>query len=240
MQQTESQPAVRVPSLTHYCYQTVAANLERISSLGFLPYRLAKPILERCPSELLIKLEQEFTEWQSIEYLELIDVEIWQPRCMELLGPNGLESYAQGGTPSSWRREYAKLSMRRQTDVTRASDRVSKFREAQESDQRKAKLTQDLPPIRRKPGSNPLLAISNPAFRKVVADTKRFSTGPTGVHSGYFMRPPRPIGTMPIRNSRSSPVTSVSSPSRSHTSTSSSSPQIPRSTLFIPKARPPG
>jgi hypothetical protein len=36
------------------------------SSLGQLPYRLAKPILENCPSELLAKLELEFTEWQAV------------------------------------------------------------------------------------------------------------------------------------------------------------------------------
>ena len=37
-----------------------------VSSLGQLPYRLAKPILESCSPELLAKLEQEFTEWQAV------------------------------------------------------------------------------------------------------------------------------------------------------------------------------
>lgn len=116
---------------------------------------------------------------------------------------------------------------------------MSKCRVAQESDQRRAKLTNELPPGRRRNGSpreyhrvvkgclfiqrnfpdthtcdSAVHAISNPAFRKVVAETRRLSfSSPIGtVNSAYFTKSDRLIGHKPVirnvpseQNTRSNP-----------------------------------
>lgn len=83
-------------------------------------------------------------------------MEIWHPKCLEILGPEAVSLYASASrsVPVSWRDEYFALTTERQNAVSRASDRVSRFRVAQETDQRKAKLVHDLPPTRRR-GNNP-------------------------------------------------------------------------------------
>ncbi|KAG9055023.1 hypothetical protein FS842_003361 [Serendipita sp. 407] len=235
-----SEEDCRVLPLTYYCYQRISSNLDGSSSLGHLPYRLVKPILQNCDPEVLRQLEHDYDDWQKREYLDQTDVEIWRVRCLELLGTEGISLYASSDreVPKSWRREYFALSRERQTAVTRASDRVSKFRVARETDQRKAKLVEELPPTRRR-GLNPLHAISNPTFRKVVAQTQKMSlaTSMTSNHFHSVQTPPRPLNTMPIRNSPNrvnAALMGTSGPGPvSPPSTRSSS-----SSLFIPKKRP--
>jgi len=168
-------------------------------------------------------------------------VEIWQPRCLELLGTNGMDAisvYASATRelPKTWRKEYFALLKERQTAVNRASDRVSKYRVAQESDQRKAKLTQDLPPGKRRSGQNPLIAIANPAFRKVVADTRKLSwTSSVGTTAAYFNNPPRPSGYRPIIKPGPSAQDNALSVKNTSASSSSNSRGSTTGNLFIPK-----
>ncbi|CCA68844.1 hypothetical protein PIIN_02705 [Serendipita indica DSM 11827] len=210
----------RIPPLTYYCYQSVYAHIDRLSSLGRLPYKLIKPVLFAVDADTLKHLEQGYDDWQRNEYLDPTD------------GPEAVSLYASASrsVPVSWRDEYFALTTERQNAVSRASDRVSRFRVAQETDQRKAKLVHDLPPTRRR-GNNPLHSIINPAFRKVVADTRKMSIAAPNqqaVHKPYPMPNFRPPSTMPIRTE----------PTHQSRSKGSPHPRSSQSTLFIPKSRP--
>ncbi|PVF98850.1 hypothetical protein CPB86DRAFT_873005 [Serendipita vermifera] len=232
----------RVASLSSYCYQSISTNSDRITSLGYLPYRLASPILDNCTPEKLLQMEKNYNKWQQREYLDRTDKTIWKSRCMELLGSEGLGVYASScrTIPDSWRKEYWALLKEQQSAVVKASDRVAKYRESVESDQRKTKRTLDLVGPKRRNGSNPLSAISNPAFRKVVAQTRKSYMGHSmGPNPQQMIQRTSSVGSQQLLGSHGRPPLPLLRQSTQVTTTSPIQYSPARSpNLFIPKPRP--
>jgi len=78
--------------------RTITANLDSITSLGNLPYRLAKPILLLMSAEKLMEIER------NSPHLKDDDQEIWENLCIERLGVKKDGDHFR--PPKSWRKFY--------------------------------------------------------------------------------------------------------------------------------------
>jgi len=87
-----------VKTLTEFSMRTITANLDSITSLGNLPYRLAKPILLLMSAEKLMEIER------NSPHLKDDDQEIWENLCIERLGVKKDGDHFR--PPKSWRKFY--------------------------------------------------------------------------------------------------------------------------------------
>ncbi|KAF8077730.1 RNA polymerase II transcription factor SIII subunit A-domain-containing protein [Lyophyllum atratum] len=149
-------PSRRLPTLVQLCQRVSGNNIDSISSLGDdLSYDLAKPILQRCAAEQLVRLEQ------ASPHLQASTSEIWKDLCYASYSL-AIERYSMGpeGEPRSWKDHYFFLG---EEEAKRLEEASAKLRNQRlEADERKkereVKITDRLPPPKRQRtgwGSNP-------------------------------------------------------------------------------------
>ncbi|CAG7846239.1 SubName: Full=Uncharacterized protein {ECO:0000313/EMBL:CCA68844.1} [Serendipita indica DSM 11827] len=201
----------RIPPLTYYCYQSVYAHIDRLSSLGRLPYKLIKPVLFAVDADTLKHLEQGYDDWQRNEYLDPTDGSHSRRNAKTRLAAPAIG--------------YHGFASRKKRINARRNSFTIYLRQEDEETTRVGTLT---------PSSYlcfVFIDLPYAAFRKVVADTRKMSIAAPNqqaVHRPYPMPNFRPPSTMPIRTE----------PTHQSRSKGSPHPRSSQSTLFIPKSRP--
>ncbi|KDQ07067.1 hypothetical protein BOTBODRAFT_149386 [Botryobasidium botryosum FD-172 SS1] len=136
----------RVRSLSQLCLRVISTNINDYQSLGDLPYRLVKPILEKCTPEALLQFEK------ASPHLKAEDQEIWEDLCYKHFGdvrraPDGSELAA----PKSWRKHFVVCREQEAIRVEVAGARLREKYQRLEASKRDRQLifTDNVPPMKR-------------------------------------------------------------------------------------------
>lgn len=126
-------PHRRIPTLVQLCQRVAATHVDCVLSLGDdLSYNLVKPILEKCSTDHLLRLEQ------ASPHLQKDTPEIWKYLCFEKYRLTATERYSLNDDPQepdSWRNRYFLLQA---AEAKRLEEVGSKLRSQRlEADERK-------------------------------------------------------------------------------------------------------
>ncbi|TFK42350.1 RNA polymerase II transcription factor SIII subunit A-domain-containing protein [Crucibulum laeve] len=137
----------RVPTLVQLCQRVAGVNVDCINSLGDeLRYDLVKPILERCSTDQLLRLEH------ASPHLQKDTPEIWRDLCFRKY-PSEVERHAVEAVqePESWKDHYFMLKEAEAKRIEEVGSRLRSQRmEAEErKKEREVKLTDRVPEPKR-------------------------------------------------------------------------------------------
>ncbi|KIK08776.1 hypothetical protein K443DRAFT_672292 [Laccaria amethystina LaAM-08-1] len=126
-------PHRRIPTLVQLCQRVAATHVDSVLSLGDdLSYNLVKPILEKCSTDHLLRLEQDSP------HLQKDTPEIWKYLCFQKYRLTATEQYSLNDDPQepdSWRNRYFLLQA---AEAKRLEEVGSKLRSQRlEADERK-------------------------------------------------------------------------------------------------------
>ncbi|KDN48964.1 hypothetical protein RSAG8_02317, partial [Rhizoctonia solani AG-8 WAC10335] len=171
-----------VPRLQEYCYKVILSNIDSVPSTGDIPFRVIRPVLERCKAEKLEQLEQ------ASPHLENDTRVIWKKRCLDefldirLANENGalLE-------PESWREQYFESLAERERKITDSASRLRGMYQKEEAGKRgrQTMYTSKAPPPKRGRWGQIGIAKPRSLIDKARQDTRKIqhahvrTTGPS-------------------------------------------------------------
>ncbi|KAG8743892.1 hypothetical protein FRC10_011182 [Ceratobasidium sp. 414] len=204
-----------VPRLQDYCHRVILANIESVSSTGDIPFRVIRPVLEKCKALKLSQLEQESPHLKNDTQV------IWKKKCLDEF-IDIRQSYEHGSMeePRSWRKRYFTALDEREQKISDSASRLRGMYQQGESSKRDRQTlytTKAPPPKRGRFGS---MGVSKPRtlIAKARQDTKKIqlwtaASGPSSPAArrkvlGYGDRPspaalPQPSSTALARKGSS-------------------------------------
>ncbi|TCD66195.1 hypothetical protein EIP91_001689 [Steccherinum ochraceum] len=161
------------------CQRVVALHADRLESLEGVRIDLARPLLDKCSAETLLRLEE-----ASPEITEAT-VDAWKSLCFSLY-PLAAQSVCMEREPASWRESFFCI---REQEARRFEDLKVRLRsQREEAEQRKkegqVKYTDRLPPAKRR-GWIPTPPKS--LFQKTRSDAVKVSKGIYSLHRNPTM-----------------------------------------------------
>ncbi|KAG9014609.1 hypothetical protein FRB94_011787 [Tulasnella sp. JGI-2019a] len=213
-----------VPSLGHFCVRAIGANFNSIDSLGTMPYRIVKPILEdkRCTPDILRKFEL------NSPHLKKYDQEIWQKFLFDKY-PEKMGNYTKGDLAvNSWRKLYTQSQLEDEEKLKQAAVRLreSKQMASTEKKGRQVQMTTKLPPPKRARYGESSWSGASAKPKTLMEKARTQSKKTTTMYRSPGSTIIRKVGV----NSSNSSATSTSS-----SSSSSQSPITGSSSMFISK-----
>ncbi|KAB5595663.1 hypothetical protein CTheo_901 [Ceratobasidium theobromae] len=171
----ESIYSCNVPRLQEYCYKVILSNIDcaflsAVLSTGDIPFRVIRPVLERCKVEKLKQLEQ------ASPHLENDTQVIWKKRCLdEFLEIRQSHENGSLSEPQSWREQYYAALAERERKISDSASRLRGMYQQGESSKRgrQTLYTAKAPPPKR--GRFGHIGISKPRtlMDKARQDTRR-------------------------------------------------------------------
>ncbi|KAG9102165.1 hypothetical protein FS749_014944 [Ceratobasidium sp. UAMH 11750] len=195
-----------VPRLQDYCQRVIVANLESVSSTGDIPFRVIRPVLEKCKAEKLFQLEQESPHLKNDTQV------IWKKKCLDEF-IDIRQAYENGSMeePRSWRKRYFTALDEREQKISDSASRLRGMYQQGESSKRGRQTlytTKAPPPKRGRFGS---IGVSKPRtlIAKARQDTKKIQlwTASSGPSSPVARRKVVPLGYNDLFKPRPSPST---------------------------------
>ncbi|KAH7341083.1 RNA polymerase II transcription factor SIII subunit A-domain-containing protein [Rhizoctonia solani] len=135
-----------VPRLQEYCCKVILSNIDSVPSTGDIPFRVIRPVLERCKAEKLEQLEQ------ASPHLENDTRVIWRKRCLDDFLE--IRQANENGTmyePESWREQYFESLAKRERKITDSASRLRGMYQKEEAGKRgrQTMYTTKAPPPKR-------------------------------------------------------------------------------------------
>ncbi|KAJ1309558.1 hypothetical protein OPQ81_006331 [Rhizoctonia solani] len=159
-----------VPRLQEYCCKVILINIDSVPSTGNIPFRVIRPVLERCKAEKLEQLEQ------ASPHLENDTQVIWKKRCLDEFLE--IRQANENGTmlePESWREQYFESLAERERKITDSASRLRGMYQKEEAGKRgrQTMFTSKAPPPKR--GRWGQIGISKPRtlMDKARQDTRK-------------------------------------------------------------------
>jgi len=190
----EPDQACHVPRLQDYCHRVILANIESVRSTGDMPFRVIRPVLEKCKVHKLLQLEQESPHLKNDTQV------IWKKKCLDEF-IDIRQGYDNGSMPEpgSWRKQYVIAQDERERKISDSASRLRGMYQEGESSKRGRQTiytTKAPPPKRGRFGS---FGISRPRtlIDKARQDTKKIQhvwTGPSGSSGPVARRKTVPLG----------------------------------------------
>ncbi|KAG8717272.1 hypothetical protein FRC09_014521 [Ceratobasidium sp. 395] len=221
-----------VTRLQDYCHRVILANIESVTSTGDIPFRVIRPVLEKCKYHKLIQLEQ------ASPHLKIDTQVIWKKKCLDDFA-DIRQSYENGSMeePGSWRKRYLTALDERERKISDSASRLRGMYQQGESSKRDRQTlyTTKAPPPKRgrfeaprahwpqlmvrvtHPGS---IGISKPRtlIAKARQDTKKIQhvwTASSGPSSPVVRRKVVPLGydelfkSRPVQSAHSQPASTA-------------------------------
>ncbi|CEL51613.1 Elongin-A OS=Schizosaccharomyces pombe (strain 972 / ATCC 24843) GN=pof4 PE=1 SV=3 [Rhizoctonia solani AG-1 IB] len=159
-----------VPRLQEYCCKVILNNIESVPSTGDIPFRVIRPVLERCKAEKLEQLEL------AAPHLVNDTQVIWRKRCLdEFLELRQANENGNMLEPESWREQYFEALAERERKITDSASRLRGMYQKEEAGKRgrQTMYTTKAPPPKR--GRWGQIGISKPRtlIDKARQDTRR-------------------------------------------------------------------
>ncbi|KAI0341650.1 hypothetical protein BDW22DRAFT_1358482 [Trametopsis cervina] len=204
-----------VPSLVQICQRVASAHVENMSSLGDnIRIDLVRPILQNCPAEALVRLENATPE------ICCETPEMWKALCFRSFPLLAQQQYSTE-QPESWREAYFNLRdfEKHRLDAVAAKLLVKRQEERKRKEDAQIKFTDKLPPPKRTRGSSWGTSQPKTLFQKTRSDAAKFHKGIYGARTitpAQAMKANRlPAGPSNVRSSqgpeRALPPTDTSS-----------------------------
>ncbi|KAJ1655941.1 hypothetical protein IWQ61_004393 [Dispira simplex] len=113
-------PTVGVPSLEKFCVRTLVRNLDYLTEVGDVPFRLLEPVLKHCTGTQLQRLELHNPHFKSHTD------DYWKHLCEIYFPPEALGNTAaiRKDDHSSWRDHFHRCEEEKARKVERAAARV--------------------------------------------------------------------------------------------------------------------
>ncbi|KAF8609925.1 hypothetical protein BDV93DRAFT_482820 [Ceratobasidium sp. AG-I] len=191
---TEPGEECHVPRLQDYCHRVILANIESVRSTGDMPFRVIRPVLEKCKVHKLLQLEL------GSPHLKNDTQVIWKKKCLDEF-IDIRQGYESGSMPepTSWRKQYVIAQEERERKISSSASRLRGMYQDGESSKRGRQTiytTKAPPPKRGRFGS---FGISKPRtlIDKARQDTKKIQhvwTGPSGSSGPVARRKTVPLG----------------------------------------------
>ncbi|KAL5635394.1 hypothetical protein ACGC1H_004249 [Rhizoctonia solani] len=160
-----------VPRLQEYCCKVILSYIDSVRSTGDIPFRVIRPVLERCKAEKLEQLEQ------ASPHLENETQVIWKKRCLDEF--HEIRQASESRTllePESWREQYFESLADRERKITDSASRLRGMYQKEEAGKRgrQTMYTSKAPPPAKR-GRWGQIGISKPRslIDKARQDTRR-------------------------------------------------------------------
>ncbi|CAE6517152.1 unnamed protein product [Rhizoctonia solani] len=175
-----------VPRLQEYCCKVILGNIDAVPSTGDIPFRVIRPVLEKCKAEKLEQLEQASphlendTQGKSTvvrgQYKLISLIVIWKKRCLdEFIEVRQANENGDMLEPESWREQYFESLAERERKINDSASRLRGMYQKEEAGKRgrQTMYTSKAPPPKR--GRWGQIGISKPRtlIDKARQDTKR-------------------------------------------------------------------
>ncbi|KIL69948.1 hypothetical protein M378DRAFT_719541 [Amanita muscaria Koide BX008] len=208
----------RIPSLVHLCQRVAVAHVDSICNLGSeITFDLAKPILERCTAEQLLRIEE------SSPHLQCETYDLWMVLCSHRY-PKLTQRYLLGEEEDqeTWKERYFAMEVAEARRLEELGNRLRSQRA--EADERKrereVKLTDSdcLPPPKRSKtgwGMSAQAAQPKSLFQKTRSEASRIQRAvynarvvppmPTAKNYTLITKPTMPVLLPPAPNADNQP-----------------------------------